>query len=223
MNVVVGLAAVVQYAAAILALRVLRITGRDPTWLLIAAVAFLMAIRRSIVLYLSLSHDAAHPPDMLGESVALAISVLMLVGVARIGPFFLSILRSREELRNRSDALARRVKELNCLYGMANLVEQPEISLKQVLQGTVALIPDAWPRPELTCARIELEEQSYGTTNFKETRQCLACDIAARGEPVHGGRAEAHQGDRRTVGQNHRTYADRRRPGGPAGPVAPGP
>jgi hypothetical protein len=75
MNVVVGLATVVQYAAAILALRVLRITGRDPTWLLIAAVAFLMAIRRSMVLYRSLSHDAAHPPDMAGESVALAINV----------------------------------------------------------------------------------------------------------------------------------------------------
>ena len=209
MNVVVGLATVVQYAAAILALRVLRITGRDPTWLLIAAVAFLMAIRRSIVLYRSLSHDAVNPPDMLGESVGLAISVLMLVGVARIGPFFLSILRSREELRKRSDALAQRVKELNCLYGMANLVEQPDSSLKRILQGTVALIPDAWPRPELTCARIKLKEQSYGTTNFEETRQCLACDIVARGEPV-GAVEVGHLADRLETDEGPFTEEERK-------------
>ena len=50
-NFVVGLAAVIQYAAAIWALRVLRITGRQLAWMLIAAVTFLQAIRRTMVLF----------------------------------------------------------------------------------------------------------------------------------------------------------------------------
>jgi Na+-translocating ferredoxin:NAD+ oxidoreductase RnfA subunit len=57
-NFVVGLAAVIQYAAAIWALRVLHITGRQMAWMLIAAVAFLQAVRRSMVLYHSLSNDS---------------------------------------------------------------------------------------------------------------------------------------------------------------------
>ncbi len=181
---IVGLAAILQYTAAILALRVLRITGREPAWLLITAVVFLQAIRRSVVLYRSLSHDAVHPPDLAAECVGLAISVVMLVGVARIGPFFLSILQSREELRNRSYDLGERVKELNCLYKMAGLTEQPDVSLEQIVQGTVDLIPPACRHPETTCARIILEGQVFGTANFEETPWKLDRDIVVHGERV---------------------------------------
>ncbi|UCC29317.1 MAG: response regulator [Phycisphaerales bacterium] len=183
-NFIVGAAALFQYAAAVLALRVLRITGRDPAWLLIAAVAFLMAVRRSIVLYRSLSHDVVHPPDLAAECVGLAISVLMLVGVARIGPFFLSVLHSKEELRKRSHELEERVKELNCLYEMAGLIEQPDVSLEQLIQGTVDLIPPAWRYPEVTCARITLEGQVFATANFEETSWKLDRDIVVHGERV---------------------------------------
>ena len=183
-NFVVGLAALVQYAAAAWALRVLRITGRELAWMLIAAVAFLQAIRRSIILYRSLSQDMAHPPDLAAEYVALAISILMLVGVARIGPFFLSILQSREELRKRSYDLGKRVKELKCLYGMANLVEQPDVSVEQLIQGTVDLIPPASRYPEIACARIILEGRVFGTPDFEENPWKLKCDIVVRGEQV---------------------------------------
>ena len=183
-NFVVGVAALFQYAAALLALRVLRITGKDPAWLLIAVVAFLMAVRRSIVLFRSLSHDVTHPPDPAAEWVALAISVFMLVGVSRIGPFFLAVLRSKEELRKRSYDLGERVKELNCLYQMAGLIEQPDVSLEQVIQGTAELIPPAWRYPELACARITLEGQAFATANFKDTPWKLGRDIMVRGKRV---------------------------------------
>jgi len=183
-DIVIGVAAIFQYAAAVLALRVLRITGKDPAWLLIAAVAFLMAIRRSIVLYRSLSHDAANPPDLAAECVGLAISVLMLVGVARIGPFFLAVLHSKEELRKRSCDLAERVKELNCLYEMAGLIEQPDVSLEEAVRGTVDLIPPACRHPELTCARIILEGQFFATADFEETPWKMDRDIVVRGERI---------------------------------------
>ncbi len=182
LDVVVGLATVFQYAAAVLALRVLRITGKDPAWLLIAAVAFLMAVRRSVVLYHSLSHDAVQPPDLAAECVGLAISLLMLIGIARIGPFFLAVLRSKEELRKRSEDLAERVRELNCLYEMVRLSQRPDASLDHVIQGTVDLIPPAWRFPQITCARIVLEGRSYVTADFKETAWKLDRDIVVHGE-----------------------------------------
>ncbi len=178
------MAALLQYAAAVFALRVLRITGKDAAWLLIAAVAFLMAVHRSVVLYRCVSLDQAYPPDLAAECVGLAISVLMLVGVLRIGPFFLSFLRSKEELRKRSDDLANRVKELNCLYKMADLVGGPKVSLEQVIQGTADLIPPAWQYSELACARITLEGQVITTDNFEETPWKLSHDVVAHGNRV---------------------------------------
>lgn len=65
--------------------------------------------------------------------------------------------------------LVERVKELNCLYGFSRLRETTGISLDQVLQGLVELIPPAWQYPEITCARIKMRRRQFVTENFKET------------------------------------------------------
>jgi len=72
-------------------------------------------------------------------------------------------------LTKRTHDLGERAKELNCLYGISNLIEQPGISLEEILQGTVDLIPPSWQYPEITCARIILEDGEYRTKNFRET------------------------------------------------------
>jgi len=43
--------------------------------------------------------------------------------------------RTEEALRHRTHDLGERVKELNCLFGLSRLDEEPEISLDAVLQG----------------------------------------------------------------------------------------
>jgi signal transduction histidine kinase len=182
--VAVAAAALFQFAAAILALRVLRVTGWWPAWMVIAGVAFLMAIRRTIVLYQTLWGDPAYRPDAIGESVALAISVLMLVGVAHIAPFFVAIRRSEDELRQRTQALVERVKELNCLYGISKLVEQKGDALDEICQGVAGLIVASMQRPELAAARITLREQSFTGGEFVETPWRVQCDIVIRGRSI---------------------------------------
>ena len=73
--------------------------------------------------------------------------------------------------------LGERVKELNCLYGLAKLVETPDISLKAILQETTNLLSAAYQYPECTCSRIVLEDKQYQTTNFKETPWKQSADI----------------------------------------------
>ena len=51
--------------------------------------------------------------------------------------------RAEEALRESERGLKERAKELNCLYGVSNLVQRPDISLEEILQGTVNLIPPA--------------------------------------------------------------------------------
>ena len=45
------------------------------------------------------------------------------------------------ELQRRAEQLREREKELDCLYALSNLIEQPGISLEGILQGTVRLLP----------------------------------------------------------------------------------
>ncbi len=55
--------------------------------------------------------------------------------------------RTEEALQKRTYDLAERDKELNCLYAISNLVEKPDISLGEILQGIVDLIPPACQYP----------------------------------------------------------------------------
>jgi len=75
-----------------------------------------------------------------------------------------------------------RVKELDCLYGISQLVDKHEISLEEIIQGTVNLIPPAWQYPEITCARIISEGKEFKTENFRETAWKQTHDIKAYGK-----------------------------------------
>lgn len=78
--------------------------------------------------------------------------------------------------------LRERIKELKCLYGIAKLVEKPEISLKEILHGIVKLLPPAWLYPNIASARILLDGESYVTSPFQESDQTQAAKIVVEGE-----------------------------------------
>ena len=82
------------------------------------------------------------------------------------------------------NALAERIKELNCLYGISNLFENQDVSLPWIIQRAVELIPAAWQYPENACARIELDGQEYTSNNFKKTRWCQNTKIVLNGKHV---------------------------------------
>jgi PAS domain S-box-containing protein len=87
-----------------------------------------------------------------------------------------------ETLRKVTHDLTERVKELNCLYAISELLEKPGISLEEILQGTVNIIPPAWQYPESTCARVTLDDQVFKTDNFSESAWKLASDILVNGD-----------------------------------------
>ena len=89
-----------------------------------------------------------------------------------------------EKLGKRTYDLNERVKELNCLWGISNLIEKPCISLEAIIPGTVNLLPSAWQYPEITCARIILEAKEYKTENFKETIWKQSSNIMVYKKPI---------------------------------------
>ncbi len=117
------------------------------------------------------------------EGLSVDLEELLLVGEG--------LHQQKEEERRRAEEQAlkeltfdlnERVKELNCLYGISNLVQRPGIALEEILQGTVDLIPPAWQHPDVTCARVTLDGQEYRTENFEESAWRQTADIVVDGE-----------------------------------------
>ncbi len=85
-------------------------------------------------------------------------------------------------LRHLAHQLGERVKELNCLFGISEIVERSGGSLDTILQETVELLPPSWEFPEIACARIELGGREYQTDNYASSTWKLAGDIFVRGK-----------------------------------------
>jgi len=92
--------------------------------------------------------------------------------------------QGEEALREQTYELNERVKELDCLYNIARLIEKPDISLDEILQSALNLIPSAFQYPEIACARIILEGKEFRTKNFRETTWNLTRDIRTHGESI---------------------------------------
>ena len=80
--------------------------------------------------------------------------------------------------------LGERVKELTCIYGVANLTERMDISGESLIKGVLELIPPAWQFPTETCARIIFMNDIYTSSNFRETEWNQSSSITVYHENV---------------------------------------
>jgi signal transduction histidine kinase len=83
----------------------------------------------------------------------------------------------------RSNALLReRVKELTCLYGIARVTARQDVSLAEILQSVVELLPPAWLYPEIASGRIVVDGQAYTSPAFTDGVQRQSAEIIAQGK-----------------------------------------
>ena len=87
-----------------------------------------------------------------------------------------SIIHQQKQL-----ALRERVKELTCLYGIARLVDDPQLSIRGVLRSAVELLPPAWLYPEITSAQIVMDGETFQSAGFSKGCSQLRSDIVPEG------------------------------------------
>jgi len=81
-------------------------------------------------------------------------------------------------------ALRERIKELNCLYGIARLAERHPDSIEDLLRDLVDFLPFSWQHPEITCARVVFKGETYKSKGFKVTKWRQSSRILMYNEPV---------------------------------------
>ncbi|MFH1993370.1 MAG: LuxR C-terminal-related transcriptional regulator [Pseudomonadota bacterium] len=80
-------------------------------------------------------------------------------------------------------ALRERIKELNCLYGIAQLAERHSDSVEDLLRDLVNFLPFSWQYPEITCARIIFQGKTYQSKGFKVAKWRQSSRIFVYNEP----------------------------------------
>jgi len=76
--------------------------------------------------------------------------------------------------------LRERVKELTCLHGLAQLVQQHDQSLEAALRAAVDVLPAAMQFPEIAAARIVVDGREYATVAFDAVRHRLSVPIVVK-------------------------------------------
>ncbi len=81
-------------------------------------------------------------------------------------------------------SLRERIKELNCLYGVAELIAENADDIDSAMQGIVGLLPMSWQYPEIASARITLKDNEYSTLNFTSSSWRQSAVISESGEQI---------------------------------------
>lgn len=81
-----------------------------------------------------------------------------------------------------SHQLRERIKELDCLFGISDIVEKAGGSLDRILQETVDLLPGSWDHTEVACARIVLGGKEFESEEFVSSSWTQESEIRVHGE-----------------------------------------
>ena len=210
---VLAISIALQFAAAFMSFRLIRLTGRRVAWSLITAALILMAGRRLISFSRILAGDSSILLDPTAELVALAISILMVVGIAGIAPFFSAIHQSEETLKRREklyrtffessmDMVLLKDDELRHIMVNKSLMDFMGKEENEIIGKTDAeLLPQSIAQ---VCRQTDMEAIRSGGVVLSE-------------EPMHGGIYETRKfavplGDGKTgVGAYIRDITDRKR------------
>jgi two-component system, NtrC family, sensor kinase len=79
-------------------------------------------------------------------------------------------------------SLRERVKELSCLYAIANAAGRVDATADELFGEIVQLLPPAWQYAEAAAARISVDGCTYSTGGFRQTRWRQAAPIELRGQ-----------------------------------------
>jgi len=89
-----------------------------------------------------------------------------------------------KQKKNLKIALQERIKELNCLYGMARLAEQNHNSMDDFLKNLADFLPLSWRYSEIACAFINFEGKTFESKHYRRTQWRQSSEILVNSRPA---------------------------------------
>lgn len=100
-------------------------------------------------------------------------------------------MREKESAEQLLTILKERAKELNCMYQVEEVLSNRRLSLAEVFEEIIRIIPSGWQYPEICRARIVFENSSFQSPGYQATPWTDRCEIRV---------------DEKTVGRLEVTY-----------------
>ncbi len=80
--------------------------------------------------------------------------------------------------------LGERAKELQGLYGLAEIAEREGLTLDALYQELTDILPRSWQYPEIACARTVIGERDFRTHGFTESAWIQSAPVKAGGSAI---------------------------------------
>lgn len=185
--IIFAVSIVLQFTAAFLAFRLIRTTGWQIAWSVIAAALLLMGIRRSIS-FINMLESSMTVANYMSELVALGISALMVVGVALVGPMFSSRQKAEQALCDSESNLRALTENINdgilvthgghYVFANQRVADMLGYTLQEMYEvGLIDVVhPDEYPR---VLERLQLRLAGEWAPEHYETTY-----VMKNGEPV---------------------------------------
>ncbi len=82
------------------------------------------------------------------------------------------------------ESLQERAKELNCIYRVEEVLNQPDTDIDSACKGIIEAVPPGWQYPEMSQARIVIEDKEFKTPGWVESEWVLSADIRLQDKVV---------------------------------------
>jgi len=116
--------------------------------------------------------------ELQSQSEELAVQQQELVGKNT------ELAATNTNLHEAQQALNERLKELGCLYSLTKIVEKKGITLDELYQETVNLLPGGWQYPEVAGSKITVNGSEFKTENYRVSQWRQSSDIKVYGEKI---------------------------------------
>lgn len=90
--------------------------------------------------------------------------------------------RIEQELSKRTEELEQRIREANCLYEVARLIEEKDLSLNDIIEKTVSVLASSLGHHANRQVRVTLENRMFDSENPSQPSEKLSCDLIIHGK-----------------------------------------
>ncbi len=112
------------------------------------------------------------------------VAVLLQACVSEDGRESRLVLTDITERKRAECQIEERRKGLQAVFGLAVLAVKTGITLDEIYQSFVNLLPASWQYPEVTCARIIMGDSDFRTRNFKPSAWMQSVPVRVNGAVV---------------------------------------